>query len=322
MTPESRQQLLQTCYQKLAENSKLVKIFVMGNDVVFIPESILRISSSFLSEIFGEASGFSKKLMIVLPDVDKVIVECLKDILLKGEGCIKHASNLKDVKVAAENLGISLGILTIGHVETTLVVKDEPVLPTSEKIKVEPAEYFESEIETTTLEDMKQEHIEVEENCDEDKSDAPKKSPLIGGLNDLSLLHFRTPSPPPLSSKVLNSPSPKQEEKHKRHKEQGTSNVEMKSKIPISKLPELKYIYISRFHKQCGRIHNRLDFCDKMLPHSLCGKKHGFGRECDGSWMSLPKFESVALKWPSTLRERRNLAIKHLSIFQRSLQMM
>ena len=79
----------------------------------------------------------------------------------------------------------------------------------------------------------------------------------------------------------------------------------------------LKYIYISRYHKQCGKYHNRQDLCDKTVAHSTCGKRHGFARECDGSWMSLERFESLALKWPSTVGVRKSLEMKYSKITQR-----
>merc|ERR1719342_423974 len=429
MTLQGRQELIQTFHYKLADECKLVKFFLMDNDVVFIPESLLRMSSSFLSAILKETLSFTKDLSIFLPEVDRRIISCIKNILLKGEGSL-NTPNLKDVKAAAQNLGINFGSLSIEPSKVQVVVKDEPVIPKLEKIKNEPTEYFESDFENVTTEKTELEHIKVEksplkspfslnmknnasievgkiegtkdledrisnilnfyhflnkkskdlqesdienatieetklENIDvvttseKDllESDLPNvtieetKLDIIeydascekdllekSTLNNFEVtrpsLHLRTPSPSPpfrlpspsplVSSKAIHSSSPKQEEKHKQHKERRGSNGELnqktsdsKSNCPVSKLPELKYIYISRYHKKCGKFHNRLDLCEKTLPHSFCGKRHGFGRECDGSWMSLEKFESLALKWPSTVGARKALEMKYSKNTQR-----
>ena len=79
------------------------------------------------------------------------------------------------------------------------------------------------------------------------------------------------------------------------------------NKPPISKLPELQYIYKKRFHKDCKKVHSRLDHCDTAPVHRDCGRKHGYAILCDGSWMSLPKFEAIALRWPSTMAYRKRL---------------
>ena len=105
MTPQCRQKLVESFHYKLADECKLVKIFLM-DDVVFIPESLLRMSSSFLSAILKETSSFTKELTIFLPEVDRKIISCIKNLLLKGEGSL-NTPNLKDVKVTAQNLGIN-----------------------------------------------------------------------------------------------------------------------------------------------------------------------------------------------------------------------
>ena len=79
------------------------------------------------------------------------------------------------------------------------------------------------------------------------------------------------------------------------------------NKPPISRLPELQYIYDKKFHKPCGLYHTRIDVCDKTPIHDVCGRKHGYAIECDGTWMSLSKFESRAIKWPSTLLYKKKL---------------
>ena len=78
------------------------------------------------------------------------------------------------------------------------------------------------------------------------------------------------------------------------------------NKPPVSKLPELEYVYKSKLHQKCGKIHNRIELCDALSVHT-CGRRHSFAKECDGSWMSLTRFESVALQWPSTLAFKKKL---------------
>jgi len=78
------------------------------------------------------------------------------------------------------------------------------------------------------------------------------------------------------------------------------------NKPPVSKLPELEYVYKSQFHQKCGKFHNRIELCDAMSIHT-CGRRHSFAKECDGSWMSLARFENVALQWSSTLTFKKKL---------------
>merc|ERR1719342_1944467 len=162
MTPQCRQKLIESFHYKLADECKLVKIFLM-DDVVFIPESLLRMSSSFLSAILKETLSFTKELTIFLPEVDRRIISCIKNILLKGEGSL-NTPNLKDVKAAAQNLGINFGSLSIEPSKAQVVVKDEPVIPKLEKIKNEPTEYFESDFENVTTEKTELELVKVEKS--------------------------------------------------------------------------------------------------------------------------------------------------------------
>ena len=155
MNPEFRQKIFH------ALHNKLIKVYSMGNDVEFIPEALLRMSSPFLSTILTETENLKKELTIYLPDFDRKIILCLKNILLKGEGSL-NSPNLKDVKVVAQNLGINLNNLSIEPSKAQVVVKDEPVIPKLEKIKSEPTEYFESDIENVTIEKTELEHIKVE----------------------------------------------------------------------------------------------------------------------------------------------------------------
>merc|ERR1719300_699485 len=167
MNPEFRQKIFH------ALHNNLVMVYSMGNDVEFIPESLLRMSSPFLSTILTETENLKKELTIFLPDFDRKIILCLKNILLKGEGSL-NTPNLKDVKVAAQNLGINLHNLSIEPSKDQVVVKDEPVIPKLEKIKSEPTEYFESDFENVTTEKTELELVKV------DKSPLSKyeKSPL------------------------------------------------------------------------------------------------------------------------------------------------
>merc|ERR1719300_2232048 len=157
MNPELRQNIFH------ALHNKLVKIYSMGNDVEFIPESLLRMSSPFLSTILTETENLKKELTIYLPDFDRKVILCLKNILLKGEASL-NSPNLKDVKAVAQNLGINLNNLSIEPSKAQVVVKDEPVIPKLEIIKNEPTEYFESDIENVTTEKTELEHIKVEKS--------------------------------------------------------------------------------------------------------------------------------------------------------------
>merc|ERR1719300_134319 len=120
-------------------------------------------SSSFLSTILTETFKLSKELTIFLPDVDRKIICCIKDILLKGEGSL-NTPNLKDVKVTAQNLGINFGSLSVEPSKVQVVVKEEPVIPKLEKIKSEPTEYFESDFEDVTTEKTELELVKVEKS--------------------------------------------------------------------------------------------------------------------------------------------------------------
>ena len=61
----------------------------------------------------------------------------------------------------------------------------------------------------------------------------------------------------------------------------------------------------------CGKVHSRIDMCEKTPVHSVCGRRHGYAIDCDGSWMSLARFESLALRWPSTIANIRSAAVLH-----------
>jgi len=69
---------------------------------------------------------------------------------------------------------------------------------------------------------------------------------------------------------------------------------------PMSRLPELQYIYEYKYHSVCGRPHRRIDLCPQAPVHEPCGRRHSYAMDCSGTWMSLAKFESVAVRWPSS----------------------
>merc|ERR1719186_1503481 len=78
------------------------------------------------------------------------------------------------------------------------------------------------------------------------------------------------------------------------------------SSPPKSPKPELQYIYKPFFHVKCGKVHNRIEDCSQALPHKVCGKQHSYFKECDGSWMTVEKFEMVAMRWPMpTMKKMR-----------------
>jgi len=74
---------------------------------------------------------------------------------------------------------------------------------------------------------------------------------------------------------------------------------------PISALKELEYVYVPDFHAKCGKSHSRVDLCEASPPHKACGRRHSYAMECNGSWMSLRKFEMLALKWPTNHQLRK-----------------
>ena len=69
---------------------------------------------------------------------------------------------------------------------------------------------------------------------------------------------------------------------------------------PISSLPELQYIYENKYHNLCRTPHRRIDLCPAAPVHEPCGRRHSYAMDCQGSWMSLNKFESVASRWPTS----------------------
>ena len=93
-------------------------------------------------------------------------------------------------------------------------------------------------------------------------------------------------------------------------RESKRSQREHSNKPPMSNLKELAYIYQKRYHKLCGSVHTRLDVCDHTPSHHSCGRKHGYAKECDGSWMAVARFETLALRWPSTLAYKKQMGIK------------
>ena len=38
--------------------------------------------------------------------------------------------------------------------------------------------------------------------------------------------------------------------------------------------------------------------------HEMCGRRHSYGMECNGSWMTLTRFESLAARWSSSKMNR------------------
>jgi len=70
---------------------------------------------------------------------------------------------------------------------------------------------------------------------------------------------------------------------------------------PKSNKLELQYVYEHFHHLKCGKTHRRVDLCDATPAHNVCGKRHSYARYCDGSWMTVEKFEMVAMKWPTTI---------------------
>ena len=69
---------------------------------------------------------------------------------------------------------------------------------------------------------------------------------------------------------------------------------------PISSLPELQYIYEYKYHNLCRTPHRRIDLCPAAPVHEPCGRRHSYAMDCQGTWMTLNKFESVASRWPTS----------------------
>lgn len=79
------------------------------------------------------------------------------------------------------------------------------------------------------------------------------------------------------------------------------------SELAKSNKPELQYVYKYVYHPKCRKKHRRVDFCSAAAPHVRCGRGHSYAMQCNGEWMSLRKFEAVAMKWPSTKVEEERL---------------
>ena len=45
-----------------------------------------------------------------------------------------------------------------------------------------------------------------------------------------------------------------------------------------------------------------ISFC--IAVHEVCGRRHSYGMECNGSWMTLTRFESLAARWSSSKMNR------------------
>ena len=73
---------------------------------------------------------------------------------------------------------------------------------------------------------------------------------------------------------------------------------------PRSNLHELQYLYRRVRHKSCGTQHNRLETCKTTGVHGICGQRHGFAKNCDGSWKTLAEIESLAGFMSETKREK------------------
>lgn len=69
---------------------------------------------------------------------------------------------------------------------------------------------------------------------------------------------------------------------------------------PISDKADLQYVYESFHHVKCGKTHRRVDLCDAAPPHNVCGRTHSYAMDCTGLWMTVDKFEMLAMKWPTT----------------------
>ena len=129
---------------------------------------------------------------------------------------------------------------------------------------------------------------------------------------------YRIPSP----FIYLNQTPPKQAKRHRSHKGERKrrrssdssksthQNASISNQAPISKLPELQYIYERRYCRYCGKSHTLLDVCAASPAHATCGRKHGYAINCDGTWMSLQRYEAMALRWSSTLHYKRELEEK------------
>ena len=46
--------------------------------------------------------------------------------------------------------------------------------------------------------------------------------------------------------------------------------------------------------------------------HEPCGRRHSYAMDCCGSWMSLAKFESVAIRWPTSKMVAERLARENM----------
>ena len=88
--------------------------------------------------------------------------------------------------------------------------------------------------------------------------------------------------------------------------------VEEVSGPPVSGLPQLQYIYEYNYHKLCGEPHRRIDVCPAAPAHELCGKRHSFGMDCSGVWMSVAKFESLASGWPTSKKIAERMAKENM----------
>jgi len=151
-------------------------------------------------------------------------------------------------------------------------------------------------------------------------SDTQSPSPQKESFPEDNVFNFKIPKLPhqPVSSPLktpkhklahenVSSPlkSPKQNLVHQPVSSPLKSHQHVSSP-PKSPKPELQYIYKPFFHVKCGKIHNRIEDCSQALPHKVCGKQHSYFKECDGSWMTVEKFEMVAMRWPMpTMKKMR-----------------
>ena len=325
---EERQQIIQDCFRNFRNDGKLTKIICEDNKNIYLSESILRIFSRYINSLFE--STCEKETVVILPDVKLSNIQQVKDLLLCGH------SNLKIVEDQYEVQHIFDTLLGFNGEDFSLNLEiNNPPPIKVEFVKSEPKEYHEclsldlnnaqAQMKVEVHEAQEIENIPVDfpkndQDCDFelpeekkllDDNVASEDNELEDPINPIKDLSHDCRTPSPFQS--LRSTPPKQEKWHRGHKGKGSGKYisqnggGINNQAPISKLPELQYIYKKKYHKECGRRHSRLDICEVTPAHAACGRKHGYANDCDGTWMSLPRFEALALKWPSTLAYKSKL---------------
>ena len=126
MASYKRERIVQDCFNNFLNDGVYAKIICQHNEIIHLPESILRIFSRYLNTVIG--SNNERETVIFIPEVAVSTMQHVKDLLLNGQSNIRTVEDQLKVR---DTFNVLLGL---GHDDLSLELE----IPNPSPIKSEP----------------------------------------------------------------------------------------------------------------------------------------------------------------------------------------